>query len=92
MEAESAKSNIFDKISNDFGRGWKQLGRSLSVPDSRLDEIDANPGNLSLYEKTYQTLSAWWNKSTGSTRNKLKELKPTLKRLDRNDLADEIKI
>ena len=61
-----------DKVAENVGRKWRQLGRKLRVTDVALDDIDQRRD--SLYEKCMSMLTDWQQKQGhDATREILKQ-------------------
>ena len=76
----------FILLSKEIGMDWKKLGRSLSLKDPELDNIDIK--NLDLEEKAYQMLYLWLKCQKRPTHDALVS---ALEQVPRMDLIEMIK-
>ena len=97
-DPQSASSIVIDqdikeKVSGMLGDSWKQLARNLPWRGKRdihieaiISNVAANP--LSQRDRAYEILAEWKrNEGDGATLAKLQE---TLRKIGRQDIADEI--
>ena len=80
----SPSIKVLGHLSRDICKFWKPLGLELQVPNSKIDEIQADnvqyPG---VTEKSFQMLMAWLNQGESATFDKLSE---ALKKLGEENL------
>ena len=75
----SPSEKVLGRLSHDICKFWQQLGPQLQVPNSKIDEIQADnvqyPG---VTQKSFQMLMAWLNQGESATFDKLSEALKTL--------------
>ena len=75
---------VLGDLSRDICKFWQQLGLKLQVPNSKIDEIQAdNVQYPRVTEKSFQMLMAWLNQGESATFDKLSE---ALKKLGEENL------
>ena len=77
----SPSEEVLGDLSRDICKFWKRLGRKLQVPNSKIDEIQADnvqyPG---VKEKSFQMLMAWLDQGESATFDKLSKALKTLRK------------
>ena len=68
----SPSVEVLANLSQEIGGFWKLLGRTLKVPDSKIEAIDVdNVQYLGVTEKSFQMLMAWLNRGESATFDEL---------------------
>ena len=68
----SPSEEVLANLSQEIGGFWKLLGRTLKVPDFKIEAIDVdNVQYLGVTEKSFQMLMAWLNRGESATFDEL---------------------